>query len=100
MTQRSLARYPGDGATGFVDRGEFPPQTRRLLKKTPCQFLKHEPVAGRREMIVAENVEMLVPVLVGASRGEEDRKQVDERLAPALAELAPERNLPAVTIAL
>ena len=51
-------------------------------------------------MIVSENEEVLVPVLVGISRGEESRKQVDERLAPALTEIAPERNLPAVTIAL
>src|SRR5664279_5607245 len=70
------------------------------LKQMPCKLLKHQSVTSRREMIVAENEKMFVPVLVCVSRGEEDRKQVDERLAPALAEPAPERHLPAVAVAL
>src|ERR1700676_4043265 len=65
-----------------------------------CNLLKHEAVTRRRKMIVAQNVEMFVPVLVGFGRGEEDRKQVDERLAAALTEFAPERHLPAVAISL
>jgi hypothetical protein len=46
-------------------------------------------------MVVSENAEMLVPGLVGVGRGGEDRKQVDERLAPSPTELAPQRNRPA-----
>ena len=47
-----------------------------------CNLLKHEPVTRRRKMIVAQNVEMFLPVLVGFGRGEEDpeitRQQEDQ----------------------
>src|ERR1700687_2640823 len=65
-----------------------------------CDLAKHEPVAGRREMKVAQNKEMLIPFLVGIGGGEEGRKQVDKRLAPALTKLAPEGDLAAVAVAL
>lgn len=65
-----------------------------------CNLHEHEPVATRREMIVSENEEMFIPILVGISGGEEDRKQVYERLATPLTELAPQGNLPTVTIPL
>src|SRR5260370_16019884 len=76
------------------------PASRGALKQMSCKFMNNEPVAGCRVMIVTENVEMCVPVLVGVSGGEDDRKQVDECLAAAGAKIAPERDLPAVAIAL
>ena len=63
-------------------------------------LFEYHPVAGGGEMIVADNVETFVPVLVGSGCGEEGRVQVDECLAASLAEVAPQRNLPAVAIAL
>src|SRR3981081_3201379 len=71
-----------------------------LSKQMSCKLPKHQPVTSGRKMIVSQNEKMFVPVPVGFGRGEEDRKQVDELLAPALTEFAPQRNLPAVTISL
>src|SRR5258705_3747933 len=65
-----------------------------------CDLHKHEPVASCREMIISENEEMFIPILVGISGGEEDRKQVYERLTTTLTELAPQGNLSTVTIPL
>src|SRR6266436_8155067 len=69
---------------------------KQMFRKLP----KHQPVAIDREMIISENVEMFVPILVGVSRGEENRIQIYECLATVRTEIAPERNLPAVAIAL
>jgi hypothetical protein len=72
----------------------------RALKQMPGYFQKQEAVAGRRVVIVAQDEEMFVPVLVGRRRREERQEQADERLAAARTELAPQRDLPAVVIAL
>src|ERR1700675_3328130 len=66
----------------------------------PRKLAKHHPVAFDREMIVPENVAMFVPALVGIGGGEERRIQIDERLAATRTEIAPQRNLAAVAIAL
>src|SRR5262249_38060445 len=74
---------------------------RRWLAQPLLDFAGHQGVAGRGEVIVADDVETLVPVPVGFARPEQCREQVDERLAMLLlAEPAPKRDLPAVAIAL
>ena len=40
-------------------------------------------------MIVAEDVKMLIPVLVAIGGGEEGRKQIDEGLAAGRTEVLP-----------
>src|SRR5262245_55086051 len=51
-------------------------------------------------MIVAENVEALVPILVAIGDTEENREQVDERLAMAWTKISPQLDLPTVAIVL
>ena len=53
------------------------------------ELLEHHAVAGGGEVIVAENIEVLVPVLVGIARRKEGREQIDEGLAVPGAEIAP-----------
>src|SRR5665647_2257334 len=71
-----------------------------LAKQIFRNLLKHEAVTRRREMVVTQNEEVLIPILVCIGRGEEGGIQIDERLAPAGAKIAPQRNLPAVAVAL
>src|SRR5215475_5923016 len=63
--------------------------SRDLRQYSFRKLLEHDPVALRGEMVVAEDVEMLVPVLVGIACREEHREQVDEGLAVTGAEIAP-----------
>jgi hypothetical protein len=51
-------------------------------------------------MIVADDVEVFVPVLVAIGDGEVGRKQVDERLAAGGTEIPPDLDLAAVAIVL
>jgi hypothetical protein len=60
------------------------------LRQEPLrQLLEHDAVALRGEMIVAQDVEVFVPILVGIAGGEERREQIDEGLAVSRAEVAP-----------
>src|SRR6266550_47298 len=64
------------------------------------ELLEQHPVSGGGKMIVAEDIKMLVPILVGICGGEIDRKQVDERLAAGRTKVSPQRDLPAVAVVL
>src|SRR5439155_8922073 len=66
----------------------------------PLDLPRHQLIAFSREVIVADDVEPFIPALVGLACREEHRKQVDEGLAALLAEIAPQRDLTAVAIAL
>src|SRR4051812_47844805 len=89
---------------------ETPPEGHRLTRGRRARaasgqqafgkLLVKDTVARDGKMIVADNVETLVPVLVAVGDGEVGRKQVDERLAAGGTEISPNPDLPAVAIVL
>src|ERR1700751_74709 len=72
----------------------------RSRHQTLPELLEHHAVAGSREVVVAENIEVLVPVLVATGGGEIGREQIDKALAMAEKKIPPQRDLAAVAVVL
>src|ERR1700740_938106 len=64
------------------------------------QLLEHHAIAGDGKMIVAEDVQMFVPILVAIGCGKEHWKEIDECLAMGGTEILPQLDLSAVAIVL